>query len=157
MHVTQLHPLLVRTCSDALVIEDLEYNHTSLTLTCTTSGRPVHSITWLKDDTAVGTEFCQKQTITNALTATYQHTLIGGDIASLVGSFTCMAVDTEGNSISSTRILNGTIVTSDKGPSEKGTTSQQRTMWLIPRCPLFGGSTVLILCIKSMRPIQISN
>ncbi len=26
--------------------------------------------------------------------------------------------------------------------SEKRTTSQQRTKWLIPRCPLFGGSTV---------------
>ncbi len=28
--------------------------------------------------------------------------------------------------------------------SEKRTTSQQRTKWLIPWCPLFGGSTVLI-------------
>ncbi len=26
--------------------------------------------------------------------------------------------------------------------SEKRTTSQQRMRWLIPRCPLFGGSTV---------------
>ena len=26
--------------------------------------------------------------------------------------------------------------------SEKRTTSQQRTKWLVPKCPLFGGSTV---------------
>ena len=33
--------------------------------------------------------------------------------------------------------------TSDKGPSEIGTTSLQRTTLLAPKCPLFGGSTVL--------------
>ncbi len=33
--------------------------------------------------------------------------------------------------------------TSDKGPSEKWTTSQQRTKWLIPMCPLFGSFTVI--------------
>ena len=34
--------------------------------------------------------------------------------------------------------------TSDKGPSEIGTTSLQGTKLLAPKCPLFGGSTVLI-------------
>ena len=33
--------------------------------------------------------------------------------------------------------------TSDKGPSEIGTTSLQGTKLLAPKCPLFGGSTVL--------------
>ena len=32
--------------------------------------------------------------------------------------------------------------TSDKGPSEIGTTSLQGTKLLAPKCPLFGGSTV---------------
>ena len=91
-------------------IEGLEYNRTSLTLTCTTSGRPVHSITWLKDGTEVGTEFSQAQTITNALSATYQHTLISGDIANLVGSFTCEVGDAEGRTVSRTLRLNGTEI-----------------------------------------------
>ncbi len=55
------------------------------------------------------TEFSQEQTITNAMTATYQHTLVGEDIVSLVGSFTCRVGDIEGNSVSRTKILNGTI------------------------------------------------
>ena len=33
--------------------------------------------------------------------------------------------------------------TSDKGPSEIGTTSLQGTKLLPPKCPLFGGSTVV--------------
>ena len=95
--------------SGALSIFDLEYNRTSLTLTCTTRGRPVHSITWLKDGTVVGTEFSQAQTITDYQTATYQHTLTGDDIADLVGSFTCMVGDAEGNTASRTLRLNGTV------------------------------------------------
>ncbi len=92
-----------------LAIQDLEYDRTSLTLTCTTSRRPVHSTTWLKDGTVVGTEFHQAQYITNELTATYQHTLSSGDIASLVGSFTCRVRDIEGNSVSRTLRINGTM------------------------------------------------
>ena len=73
-----------------------------------------------------------------------------------------------GITLSSTWIYSGT---SDKGPSEKGTTSQQRTTsgplshsissfltsekrttsqrrtkWPVPKCPLFGGSTVECTC-----------
>ncbi len=96
-----------------MTLEGFDYNRTTLTLTCTTSGRPVHSITWLKDGTVVGTvgdtQFRQEQTITDALRATYQHTLIGEDIASLVGSFTCTVGDTDGNSVTRTRRLNGTV------------------------------------------------
>ena len=99
MHVTPLSYILsLSSCSAALTIDGLEFNRTSLTLTCTTSGRPVHTITWLKDGTVVGTEFSQAQTITSTLTATYQHTLSSDDIANLVGSFTCMVMDAEGNS-----------------------------------------------------------
>ena len=35
--------------------------------------------------------------------------------------------------------------TSDKGPSEIGTTSLQKTKLLAPKCPLFRGSTVYLL------------
>ena len=96
-------------CSGALAIDALEFNRTSLTLTCTTSGRPVHSITWLKDGTVVGTEFSQAQTITNDFTATYQHTLASQNVSNFVGSFTCMVEDAEGSTPSRTLRLNGTV------------------------------------------------
>ncbi len=108
MHVTQSLP---RPCPGTLTLKGFDYNCTSLTLTCTTSGRPVHFIMWLKDGTVFSTvgdtEFRQEQTITNEVTTTYQHTLISGDIVSLVGSFTCTVGDTDGNSVSRTRRLNG--------------------------------------------------
>ena len=97
--------------SAALVIDSLEFNRTSLTLTCTTCGRPVHIITWLKDGTVVGTEFSQAQIITSTLTATYQHTLSSEDIANFIGNFTCMVEDAEGNSPPSQTLgINGRVV-----------------------------------------------
>ena len=36
--------------------------------------------------------------------------------------------------------------------SEKRTTSQQRTKWLVPKCPLFGGSTVYIRVVYNLHP-----
>ena len=96
--------------SDPLVIDDLEFNRTSLTLTCTTSGGPTSSITWLKDGEAVGTEFAQAQVLIDTLTAMFKYTLRSDDVSLLVGSFTCMVEDAEGNSPPSrTLILNGTV------------------------------------------------
>ena len=98
-------------CSAALVIESLIYNHTSFTLTCTTTGRPVHTITWFKDGATLDKEFSQAQIITSTITATYQHTLTSGDIANFNGSFTCMVEDAEGNSPPSHTLgLNGRVV-----------------------------------------------
>ena len=106
MHVTPASSCLF-ACTGALIIEGLEYSRSSLSLTCTTSGRPVHSITWLKDGTVVSTEFRQAQTITNALSATYQYTLTSGNITNLMGSFTCMAGDAMGNTVRRTHSING--------------------------------------------------
>ena len=52
------------------------------------------SVTWRKDGVVVGPEFSQSQTITDTLSATYQHTLSSEDIANFVGSFTCEVRDT---------------------------------------------------------------
>ena len=92
----------------ALAIDSLEFNRTSLTLTCATSGRPVHTITWLKDGTVVGTEFSQAQTIISTLTATYQHTLGSDSILNFIlRNFTCTVEDAEGNSVNQTQMING--------------------------------------------------
>ena len=65
---------------------------------------------WLKFGTVVGTEFSQAQTITDALSASYQHTLSSENIANLVGSFTCMIEDVEGNIVSRILRLNGILL-----------------------------------------------
>ena len=76
----------------------------------------------------------------------------------------CLSVITLSRSCSSASSLSRYSGTSNKGPSEIGTnlqtmdaildpfptavvhlkrtTSQRRTKWLVPKCPLFGGSTV---------------
>ena len=51
------------------------------------------SVTWRKDGVEVGSEFSQMQTITDTLSATYQHTLSSDNIADFVGSFTCEVRD----------------------------------------------------------------
>ena len=94
-----------------LVINRIDSNRTTQILTCISSGRPVDMFTWLKDGSPVGTEFTQNQTITDALTATYQHILTSDDIANFVGSFTCIVRGRDGVSASRTQILNGTATT----------------------------------------------
>ena len=57
----------------------------------------VNTVTWRKDGVEVGSEFTQTQTITDTLSATYQHSLSSEDIANFVGNFTCQVEDTDGN------------------------------------------------------------
>ena len=55
------------------------------------------SVTWKKEGVEVGSEFSQTQTITDTLSATYQHSLSSEDMANFVGTFSCQVRDTEGN------------------------------------------------------------
>ncbi len=50
-------PILLSYTDPLVIVGSLKFNQTSLTLTCTSSGRPVDSFTWLKDGTEVGSEF----------------------------------------------------------------------------------------------------
>ena len=88
--------------SVAPVVTVLEYNRTLLTLTCTSAGGPVASVTWLRGGVEVGPEFTQTQTLTDAVSATYQHTLTGDSVAQFVGNFTCEVRDADGNTASRT-------------------------------------------------------
>ena len=87
----------------SLEITELVYNRTTLTLTCTSTGRPVDSVTWRRDGMEVGSEFSQMQTITDTLTTTYQHTLSSDNETNLIGTFTCELQETDGNTV--TRFL----------------------------------------------------
>ena len=92
-----------------LQITELVYNRTSLTLTCTSTGRPVDSVTWRRDGVEVGSEFTQMQTITDTLTASYQHSLSSQDVANFVGNFTCEVRDVDFNIDSRTLLISGKL------------------------------------------------
>ena len=66
------------------------------------------SVTWSKDGGVVGSEFNQTQVLTDALSATYVHTLSSEDVGDFVGSFTCEVRDADDNVDFRTLILNGT-------------------------------------------------
>ena len=92
-----------------LQITKMVYDRTSLTLTCTSTGRPVDSVTWRRKGVEVGSEFTRMQTITDALTATYEHSLSGENLTSLGGTFTCELRDIDNNIVMRTHLLNGKI------------------------------------------------
>ena len=99
--------------SDVPLITGLAYNSTLQppTLTCTSAGGMVDSVTWRKDGVeVVGSEFSQMQTITDTLSATYQHSLSSRDIANFVGTFTCEVEDTGGNVDQRSLFINGKIM-----------------------------------------------
>ena len=93
-------------------IIDLDYDRVSGTLTCISSGGPVDSVTWMKDGSLIPGDsltFSQYQTITNAISSTYDHTLSSSNSSNFVGSFTCTIRDAVGNSNSRTRVFNGMV------------------------------------------------
>ena len=62
------------------LLDPLSTTALPLTLTCTSSGGPVDSVTWLKDGSEVrgnSSVYNQTQTITDAVMGTYLHTLTG--------------------------------------------------------------------------------
>ncbi len=102
--------LLLLYTATPLVIDDLEYNDIPLSVTCTSSGAPVDSVTWLKDGSEVRGDssiFSHTQIVINALSAIYQNTLYIRDPSHLVGSFTCRVEDVSGNTDEKTLIING--------------------------------------------------
>ena len=65
------------------------------------------SVTWRKNGVEVGPEFTQTQTLTDTVSATYQHTLSNDSVAEFVGSFACEVRDAAGNTDSMTLNING--------------------------------------------------
>ena len=91
-------------------ITDLDYDRASRTLTCISSGGPVDSVTWTKNGSLITGDsltFFLTQTITNATSSTYHHTLSSSNSSNFVGSFTCTIRDAVGNSNSRTQTFNG--------------------------------------------------
>ena len=60
----------------------------------------MNSVTWMKDGvdiTGDDSNFSQSQTITDASSVTYQHTLSVRNVLHFVGRFTCIVRDVVGN------------------------------------------------------------
>ena len=93
------------------MITELVYNSSSPTptLTCTSTGGMVDSVTWRKDGVEVGSDFSQLQTITDTLSGTYQHTLSSNDSSDFVGTFTCAVRDTAGGMDQRSQFINGML------------------------------------------------
>ena len=108
LHVTCPVQVLLLTSGNP-VITELVYNSSSPTptLTCTSTGGMVDSVTWRKDGIEVGSDFSQRQTITDTLSATYQHTLSSDSIANFVGTFSCEVRDTAGAMDQRSQFING--------------------------------------------------
>ena len=93
------------------MITELVYNRSSPTptLTCTSTGGMVDSVTWRKDGVEAGSDFSQRQTITDTLSATYQHMISSENISDFVGNFTCEVRDTAGAMDHRTAFIKGII------------------------------------------------
>ena len=107
-----IHIFLIPSCPGVLYITDISYDRLALVLTCTSSGRPIESVTWFKDGSVIrrdSSEFSQTQRITDRVTATYQHILSTGSEADFVGRFTCEVRDGSGVTASRTLALNGVL------------------------------------------------
>ena len=105
-----IHILLISSCTGTLSVTDISYDRSRHVLTCTSSGRPIVSVTWFKDWSEISgsnSEFFQTQRITGRVTATYQHILSIGNNDSFVGRFTCEVRDGRGVTASRTLSLNG--------------------------------------------------
>ena len=103
---------LIPLCPGVLSITDISYDREALAMTCSSSGRPIDAVTWFKDGSEVrgdSSEFSQTQTITERVTATYQHILSTGSAADFVGRFTCEIRDGSGVTASRTLALNGVL------------------------------------------------
>ena len=108
-----IHIFLIPPCTGVLSITDISYDRQALVLTCTSSGRPIDSVTWFKDGSEIrgnSSEFSQTQNITDRVTATYQHILSNGSAADFVGRFTCGVRDGSGVTASRTLALNGVFI-----------------------------------------------
>ena len=107
-----IHIFLIPSCPGVPSITDISYDRQALVLTCSSSGRPIDSVTWFKDGSVIrgnSSVFSQTQTITDRVTATYQHILSNGSAADFVGRFTCEVRYGSGVTASRNLALNGVL------------------------------------------------
>ena len=95
--------------ASSLIITDLSFRDPT-TLVCSSTGRPVDSVTWLKNGATINTattNFATAQSLTNPLQGGYENVLTSQQASDFVGTFTCRLTDAEGTSTNRNLIVNG--------------------------------------------------
>ena len=78
----------------------LNFNRSSLSLNCTSTGGPVTTISWRKNNQPLlidGNHYYQTQRIVDSENAVYENILYGGDAGNLIGFFTCIVQNARGS------------------------------------------------------------
>ena len=90
----------------------LSYDRESHTLTCVSSGGPVNTVTWTRNDAAISSSPYQlAQSLEDGETSTYHNllTVTSGDVGDYVGTYTCTVSNSRG-SITSQQVIIGMYV-----------------------------------------------
>ena len=100
-------------------ISSLEYNFTSTTLTCISTGGLATNVTWARNDALIISDSAQQQVVVDGATGTYHNllTINSTEIRDYSGNFTCTVSNNRGTSNTSSVDLSGekdTLLCSDK-------------------------------------------
>ncbi len=82
-------------------ITSLTFDPDSITLTCTSTGSPATTVTWMKNGSPLvidGTTYSMEQTVTGRNTSTYDNILTIANVSDdVVGNYTCTVGNALGN------------------------------------------------------------
>ena len=82
-------------------ITSFEFNRDTISLICYSTGGPVTTLTWMKNDKILnidGLNYQQEKIILDSVTATYKNVLYSDNVSNLVGVFTCIVQNARGKS-----------------------------------------------------------
>ena len=74
-------------------------NNATFSLICTSTGGPATIVRWLRDNQVISssdTRYGRSQIITDPETATYENILVGLELGTLLGEFTCIVENARG-------------------------------------------------------------
>ena len=90
-------------------ITSLLFDRNSTTLTCTSTGGPPTTVTWMKDGVPVNVSvYQQSQRVVHTENATYKNILFKNDITYFVGTFICEVSNARDSAVRSLE-LNGEL------------------------------------------------
>ena len=103
--------LFLYNAASSFAITSLE--HSYALLICTSVGETNASVTWLRDGVEVGEEFTQNQTLIDESLGTLEHVLSSEHVTDFLGTFTCVVMNTNNNTVSRTLLINGGCIIID--------------------------------------------
>ncbi len=101
VHTSISMPFDIIVLSALPSIDSLTFDPDSFTLTCTSTGSPATTVTWMKDGSPLvidGTTYSMEQTVTGRSTSIYDNVLTIGDRGSSFGTYSCEVTSALGSS-----------------------------------------------------------